>query len=845
MKNIARTIALTVSLMLPIPAAASVQVNAQDTVAGLGTIIEVKGMASGEAVIVPPFGSEIVEKIGTDGTVEVAGKDSEAIGTYEVEAYDGDKLMASGFFEVLPESMEPTASSIQSDYPAMDPNGEDTVQVTVILRDRYANPLSGRPVELISSRSEDSITSLSSETDSNGAQVFEVASRESGKITLRAMDLVSGKLIDDTLELSAGDTSAVGGYYPAPQYNQPYYQPPVYNYPSYGPAAPTTSFPENPRPSYQPPVSATPAGYNVIGSVMGRALYGQANGFDVISTFKIDVPENMKANDDATIKITAIDQNGKRVEDYTGTAFLSSTDPTALLPLEGKIQFQPQNLGEKVLTLGLRFRSPGEHILHLEDSSDKEVNTQVTVVVSGGEHSSAPTLKITSHKNNATINSETVKLKGEGPPFINLLVTGGKKDISGETDQDGEFSIKVKLNDEQTDHTLRVRDESGRFDSGNIHLILDVDPPEIETIIFDPVEPEVGGTTTVTVETAEGAKDVVMTLNDEELELLESETESGSFTVDFVAPEAGTYQPVVRAEDSAGNEVEMIANIIVKEPGLPQIENVAAKEKSPGAIELTWDAVEGNRVDAYRIYVGEKPDDFLYTLDTKKATAKATIAGLEASKSYYFSVTALQGDRESEEKSETIEYTTQGLGLKASGQSNTIMLEWNDPPEGTTLSAYLLEYGVAEGSYTEQRTISGELRKFALRDIINGVTYYIRITPVSTAGEVMRDMAGEVSGTPEGSASAFTPTPAQQAPPGTFAAQPTAPPTPSPSAQTASASTQYHGGAPSTPSTGLPLPVWIAIAISGFFLYLHWHRRKTMKMTLDFMKQMESQYRSE
>ncbi len=95
MKNLARTIALTISLVLPLPAAASVQINAQDTVAGLGTVIEVKGMTSGEVVVVPPFGSEIVENIGADSTVEVAGKDSEAIGTYEIEAYDGDKLMAS------------------------------------------------------------------------------------------------------------------------------------------------------------------------------------------------------------------------------------------------------------------------------------------------------------------------------------------------------------------------------------------------------------------------------------------------------------------------------------------------------------------------------------------------------------------------------------------------------------------------------------------------------------------------------------------------------------------------------------------------------------------------------
>ncbi|MFA7681626.1 MAG: fibronectin type III domain-containing protein, partial [Candidatus Peribacteraceae bacterium] len=526
-----------------------------------------------------------------------------------------------------------------------------------------------------------------------------------------------------------------------------------------------------------------------------------------------------------------IDLNGKRVEDYTGTVLLSSTDPTALLPLEGRVSFRPQDLGQKTLTLGLRFRTSGEHILHVEDSTDPSVNTQVNIKVVGDTGEINPTITITSHEQDGYINSTEIVLEGTGAPFINLIVTGGAEDVRSETTQDGTFSVPVVLNPELTDHTLRIRDESGRYDSGNLHLILDTVPAEIKLVTFAPITPEEGDPMTLVVESDADLQSVTMTLVEEEYTLTQNAEHPGTYELTFNAPASGTYQPIVKASDAAGNITEVRSNIAVGKRSLPRVENITAEAKVDTVI-LRWDPVTSERVDAYRIYVGEDPKDFLYTLDTGRASATATVAGLSPNTSYYFAVTALQGERESIEKSEIAEARTLGMGLSIEEQDSALLIEWSSMPQETPLASYILEYGVEPDVYTEQRTINGDQLVYTLRDLMNGITYFLKLTPVTTTGNVLRELSVTGSGTPNGQTSTYTPQPGEQPIPGGYTTPVSTLPIGS-----------VHSGAPQVPSTGLP-PVawWLAISLATLLLYMQWHRRRTLKYTLDFLQQMESRY---
>ncbi|MBU0767082.1 fibronectin type III domain-containing protein [Patescibacteria group bacterium] len=818
MKTKIQMIAMIVSLLAPLPALSAAEIVVSDTVAGLGTEINVNGVGAtpeAELIVYPPYGAELILPLNDSEVITLAGSETEIAGVYEVEVVTRDETIAQTTFTVLPDTIDVLNSSMQSTSQFIQPDGQDRARVIVILRDQFGNTLASRPIELISSRPSDTVSSLTNETDASGEQQFDITTFEPGTISLRTMDLLSGKLLETTLTLQAG--ASMGGYP-----TQQYYPTPSYAPTSYAPVyAPT--------PYAQPP---TPYSSRMVGSVMGRTLYGQLNDFDVVDGFILEVRQELRVNEDATIRITAVDRNGQRVEDYTGMVLLSSTDPTAMLPLEGSVQFMPQNLGEKVLTLGLRFRTPGEHILNVEDSTNPNVNEQVMINVMGDPTSTKPNITITSHKNDSFIGSETITIEGKGPPFVNLIVTGGTKDVQDETDQDGNFAIEISLNPEQTDHTLRVRDESGRSDSGNMHLILDSIPPEIKTITFNPIDPEVDEIVKLEVETDKDVISVIMKLDKEEFELVADTTQSGAFTLSFTAEEEGTNQPIITSIDHAGNETEVRSNFVVKPKSLTQVLNVQAEPKT-GSVSLTWDPVTEERVDTYRIYVGENPNDFLYTLDTDRATAAATVAGLTPGKTYYFAVTALQGDRESANKSEVIEVMALGFALSITEQDGTLFVEWGNPAQETPLASYLFEYGVDPDTFTEQRTISGELRAYSLRNLLNDITYYLRLTPVTTTGNVLHDLAAKGSGTPNSSVGGFIPTPANPVPDNVLPTEPSTP-TPPP--------TNLHEGAPALSSEGLPLPVWIAMSIAGVFLLLNWHRRRTLKMTFDFMKQMESQY---
>ncbi|PIR48552.1 hypothetical protein COU80_02460 [Candidatus Peregrinibacteria bacterium CG10_big_fil_rev_8_21_14_0_10_55_24] len=811
------------ALLLPLSTHAAVLLSIPDTIAGMRTEIRVEGLApSARATVMvePPFGAQVAVPITANqsgvGTATLSGEETEIAGTYAAELTEA-QTSATTTFRVLPEALDPTASSLQAERATVEPDGEDAVTVSVILRDRLGNALSGRPVELIPSRTADTATPLNSETDGDGQQDFLVSTWQEGTIALRAMDLLSGTLLPSELQLNA--STGRGGYYDT------YTTMPMPTRTAVAtPYAPTTVSRTQGTTLYR--------GSRMVGSVLPGNFYGQAVNYDVTDSFVIEVKEQLLVNEDATLRITAIDQYGKRVESYAGTVLLSSTDPMAILPLSGEIQFYPQNLGEKVLTLGLRFRTPGQHILYVEDGTDPNINAQVMIEVVGDGTTTTHTISVTSLEEKSTVGSPELIVEGEGPPFINLVVTGGKEDEYGDTNQEGEFAIPVELDSERTEHTLRVRGaENPLFDSGDIHITLDTQDPEVGMITFDPLNPQEEDTVHVTVETEPQLASVTLTIENEELILTEGTP--GTYALDMAAPAAGTHQPIIRATDAAGNTTEVRNNIVVTKRSLPKVENVTAESRA-SAVSLRWDPVTSERVDAYRIYVGETSENYLYTLDTDRATAIATVAGLESGKIYTFAVTALQGDRESGEKSDPVQASALGLALTITEQDGALLIEWGVLASGTPLSSYLLEYGVESDLYTEKRTLSGDLQAYTLRDLINGITYSLRLTPVATTGNVLTDQAAKGSGTPQG-AGGFHPSSSTPAPSSIGTPASAFPPI----------GGNLHGGAPGLSQEGIPLSVWwTALGAAALFLFARWHRRRTMKLTLQFLEEMQSRYRA-
>lgn len=800
-KLTALTLCLALCSTVPLPAISAEPAGTSQTVAGLGADITCEGFAAGESFslrVLPPLGGAVTLN-GTANaqgktSLRVNGEETQMAGFYTVEV-SGTGTCSS--FVVLPETMDQRASSIETGRADIATDGVDEARIAVILRDRYFNPLANRPVQLLSSRAEDQIRALTAQTDTEGQQAFSFTTLKRGTASLRAVDLLSGKPLDASVTINAGEEWGRGGYSDAP------------------------AFASNAQWDWNE-ATAVP-----VGEFRGRTLYGQlTNGFDVVDHFRIEMEggkTSIPIRQDTTFRIVAEDRQGRTVEDYTGTIQFSSTDPKAILPF-GTRQFTLKDLGVKTFTLGLRFNTGGEQTLAVQDTSGN-VRGSVTVTVTGG---SGPTdsssITITEPLEGTTVSASTVTLRGSAPPLVNLLVTGGKEIARGDSDANGAFAIAVTLNTTVTGALLQVEEATGKYKSQPLNLFMDLTGPRISSVEFLPLEPAETQTTKMTVKTEAGSAPVTMTLEGASFTLTESALQPGTYTTSFTAPpKAGPYQLLTTATDPYGNKTELLSSLTVKPKTPPTIRNLTAEAKM-NAVALKWEPVAKDEADTYRVYVGDKADNFSYSLDTDASVSAATVAGLKQATTYYFAVTALKNGIESAEKSNVASATVLGLRLAVVPGDTSLMLQWSSMRQSTPLSAYLLEYGVEAENLTEKRMINGDAETFTLRDLINGVTYYLRLTPISVPGEMLRDLAASAEGTPNGAG--FHPVAA--GPDSTFDVPPPPPPP------------------PSVVKPGMPPVAWAGIAAAAVIvvlLLLHWQQRRTLHVTSAFLQEMQQRYR--
>lgn len=783
-----KIVLLTAALLVPFEAIAAAQMTVNDSIAGLGMTVNVRSMTNADGALLSvqnPNGKETTLPVQTDAQgntmVNVSGKHTQTAGTYTVALKDNSKTLASASVAVLPETMDPAISELQSWTPRIRADGSDTADLSVTLRDRYGNILPGRPVALVSSRNADRITALTPETGKDGTQHFSLKTDESGTAVIRAVDLLSGNTLTSTVEIQAGTQAAMGG--------------------------------------------TTQQMYAASTLDNGRRFYAQvgSNSFDLVYSFDIVAPTTLPLGEEAQkVVIRAMDRNGNTVENYVGTVVFESTDPLATLPNFGTYTFKDRDLGQKSFPLVLTFKTPGEQIFRVTDRGDPSIEGSATILVQGGNGQSANGITLTSHKDGDAVNSLDILVTGKGPRYANLIVMGGIQDAVGMTDADGAFAIPVTLSDSQQDFTLRVQDDTRQNDSGSIHLTLDRTPPAIGGITFSPGEPTTGEKVLAVVESDPGLSQITIAINEQVVTLTESSAASGSYQGFFTAPEGGSYQPAVTAIDKAGNKTEVRTTFNVGAQSLPTVQNLTA-EARVNAVGLQWDPLNDATIDGYRVYVGESPENFLYTLDTGRVTTKATVAGLTPGRPYYFAVTAVKGSLESGSKSDIAQVIPLGLSLDVVPGDSSLQIKWTSLSTDLPLSAFTLEYGTAEETYTETRTLNAGLRDFTIRDLINGVPYFIRLVPVTVTGDTLEDLAAKGQGTPDGSGFHAGP---NDPVPGNLGTTP--------------------GGvnpAPGNPTTGLPTAAWMIVVFLGLAGALYgWHRRTAARHTDAFLAAIQSQY---
>ncbi|OGJ57044.1 hypothetical protein A3H22_01705 [Candidatus Peribacteria bacterium RIFCSPLOWO2_12_FULL_55_15] len=783
-RRVLLAIGILAFLSLPERAIAT-SIDTRDTVAGLSTEVMLRGFPPDSTIpvhVVSDAENRRTLETTTDhegsANVRIRGEYLERAGEYDVSVPVMDNAIRSQF-TVLPETVDPLQSTITAARRTITADGRDMLQVRVHLMDRYGNALAGRPIALISSRSQDHITPVERETNREGIQEFTVRAEEAGDMLLRAMDLLNSATIKSTIAVTA-----------------------------------------------IPTWTGTSRGYQALSAQVSEEFESVVVEFEV----KVEPPMLQVEKEAQRVTVRALDRMGRTVRSYLGKIIFTTTDPEATVPVMqrlnyGEYQFEERDQGFRQFTLALRFYSPGEHTLTVETSENPTVKGEAKItVVDSGIGQRKRDIEITSHVDNQFINHTAITLEGKGPPLINIRALGGKEDVAGETAADGTFRIPVKLDQSRREFTIRVQQkpEEGSADSGPIMLILDTAPPEITSIAFSPEKPNPQTGVLVIAIAEPHLKNFHMRLTetpegDPTTISLEETSTAGTYQSLFTAPNIGNYQPLFSAEDEAGNSTELRSMLTVVPKPLSKVENVRGKANGTAAT-LEWDPVPDD-VDGYRIYVGEDPLQALYSLNTGRPTTRATVSGLLPGKTYYFSLTAVKGDGESIEKSTPAKVDIIGLTLNVTEEDSGLLLEWPNIPDSLPISSFILEYGTTPNNFIEQRTLNGALRSFTLHDLINDITYHLRLTPVNLTGEILNDLAALGTGTPKGTG--FRPMPTEPIPLRPNVPQP-----------------------PKTSDSGFPPIIgWFAIilTLAGTILYIR-HRRSTQK-TIAFLQAMHTQYR--
>lgn len=781
-------------------AASACSITALDTVAGLGTQVTIahcQGAAQSTLAVTGPSGGSYTQQLALDAqgnaVTLIPSKYTITAGRYTVTAAGG-----TANFTVIADHADDGHSTLRASPTTIRNNGQDAVTVTAILRDKYDNPVSGRPIALMSSRSSDTVSALSAQTDENGRMLWTVRATESGDMTLIPYDIVSSKQL-----AFRANVSVTGG-----------------------------------------------AGRSLAASITGFERGGDSldTSADLTSTtidhFELSLPQNITdvtANELFSMNIRAM--NGTTVvRGFVGTLVVESSDPDAELPKKGedpktpdagRIDMRSVDQGERKLSLIFVLRKSGEQTITVYDKLDPTIKGVITLSVTRNGEIEGEKIIIKDPLDRAHIKGTTIKLQGSAPSLVNLKVKGGARTVDAETDAEGVFRIDVPLNPADKEVTLFVTSENGTMESEPVHLIIDNDAPVIDTVTIDPAEGKTEQQGMITVRSEAGLTSVIADINHVSLTFTGS---GSSYTSPVTAPkEPGIYDIKITATDSVGNASTILTKWTVLASLMPVVTGVKA-ESQREQVSLQWEAVESAPVREYIIYVAKEsdPGNYVYSIQTKTPVTSAIIKDLPLGETYQFSLTAIHPEgQESSEKSEPVSASPLGMRFTASSNTDSLLLEWTSLKD-LPLDHYILEYGTEPGVYSEQRTINGQALTYMLRDLLNGVTYELKLTPVTVTGKTMSDLAATVQGTPGGTG--FTPGVDDPVPPdingGLHPGAKTPPLTSVPDA-------------PRTPGSGIPSMAGTVMLLGALVGGLLWrNHRKQLKLSQLFLSEMQKRYHS-
>jgi len=551
-------------------AASGLTVYTTDTVAGYGTLIRITNAPSNENIDVQvkkPDGSHVAITVETDqfgkGKADLEGFYTKSAGKYEIMAHSEHGTQSQDQFRVYPDVVSPNRSTLFIDQQTAAANGNDFVELRVDLKDKYNNPVPGHTVQILSSRTEDEIVRISSQSHTNeqGRLLYHLYSKEAGVSTFLAHD--------STENVTINNRAKVAFYAPS-----------------------------------QPAIERG-----------GEFIY-LASETGPVSYLSIEnINENIQTGESLNATVSAYDNNGDIVGDYTGTVRFSATDNNASLPND--YLFEAADQGSHTFSLGLSLQTPGTHTLTVTDINNPDIFGEKEVAVSNrGTGQSTTSSNNTSNQSPAGINlytpapgtysSSTISFSGQATYGQTIkIMDNGLELASTLVTPDGEFShVATGLSEGEHTFLIQAFDANGSEANRSNEILVNIDTsaPQLDNLESDHNgEIEAGDIITLTAYTESNLPQVAVILNNGIFEMTEDLLIDGIYTAQLSTPETpGDYSLDVLLVDELGNET-----IYSDQLTLRVIEATPTEEIEEEEEEIIEEEIEEEETDPLVLYPGQ------------------------------------------------------------------------------------------------------------------------------------------------------------------------------------------------------------------------------------------------
>lgn len=672
----------------------SVQAYGIDTVAGYETILKTTNVSPWQEVafqVLKPDGTVLhfVSNSGNDGVALFTLSDyhTRSAGEYRVSASlasSGDSSLNSYHtFTVYPDKVSGDLSSVNIDKTVVQPDAQDSANITVTLVDKFQNPIKDHLVQVFSSRSSQdkvSTPSVNSSTDSSGKVQFTLTSIAKGVSEYRVFDSTSGVFLNHKI-----DVAFVAG-------NQ---------------------------------LLADAGGDFPFFIDTAQAASGTLHHFDLAG-----LPDNIQPNQNVSFTVTAMDDANQAVQNYTGKVhFSASGDNSSNVTLPEDYTFKAEDLGSHQFSLGLSFLAAGTYTIGVTDLNNTLI--QGTKVVQVGTN--APGTQQNTHLNitldspvTGTYSQKTQIVGGNAQAGSTVKIYDNQQEIASvQPSNDGKYSFQTSpLQDGQHSFYAVMFDstQTAQGTSNTTVFSIDTTAPEVLDLVLDPTSGIQPGTpVNVKITSEENLSQAAVVFNGDIITLNPSLDNPAIYVATLQAPiTPGVYPIDVLLVDQLSNEgsYKGKAQVTVSNEGgtaivqentqqttqevqpstQEQTQQVLLPENTSPAkvtgvlsyagdkkVTLVWDAASDNEtyVQHYRVYYGIDPRNLDRYADTKDASTTWYVPNLENGKEYYFAVTSFDsGGLESGGLSEVVSgipFAAQVTGVVAAGQQHPAAGEFVTP----------------------------------------------------------------------------------------------------------------------------------------------------------------------